>query len=504
MSDFTAMGLPHTLLDALKKIGFLTPTSVQAKAIPFALQGRDVLGSAATGTGKTGAFAIPMVARLINAAQGSALVMTPTRELAQQVMATIHPLLLKHPEIKTALLIGGEAMPRQYQQLRLKPRIVVGTPGRINDHLQRGTLVLKDTNFLVLDETDRMLDMGFGIQIDKIIQHLAKPRQTLMFSATIAPAISKLSAKYLLNPERVSVNEAHKPAALIKQEQVHTTDAKKYEQLLAELTAREGSVIIFVKTKYGTERLADKLCKGGHKADAIHGDLQQRKRERVIRAFRDKEYRVLVATDVAARGLDIPHIEHVINYDLPQAPEDYIHRIGRTARAGASGCAVTLITPADAGKWRAIYNLMHPDEARKDGGERRGGGDRSGGGGRDYSKSRRKSHGDFKGGFKGGYRNDKDRDGRKEGGRQEERGDRPATDRVREDKPREFKPREDRPRGDRPFGDKPRDGVKSGGGDKKPFFGKKRFGNKKEGGAASGGGFKGASTGRGSRRSGAR
>lgn len=369
MTDFAALHLPATLLAALEKVGFTNPTPIQSKAIPLALAGKDLLGSAATGTGKTGAFAIPMVARLIAEPTLTALVLAPTRELAQQVLATIEPLLLKHSEIKTALLIGGESMPRQYQQLRRNPRIIVGTPGRINDHLLRGTLKLNQAGFLVLDETDRMLDMGFGVQIDKIIQHLPKIRQTLMFSATIAPSISKLAAKYLTNPERIAIDVVNKAAAAIKQEEIHTTDAKKYDCLLAELTTREGSIILFVKTKYGTERLADKLCKAGHKADCVHGDLQQRKRERVIQAFRDKQYRILVATDVAARGLDIPHIEHVINYDLPQAPEDYIHRIGRTARAGAVGSAVSLITPTESGKWRAIQQLMNPD-ARNAGGAR--------------------------------------------------------------------------------------------------------------------------------------
>lgn len=366
MTQFAAFGLPETLLKALTKIGFNEPTPIQAQSIPHALSGRDVLGSASTGTGKTAAFAVPMIAHLIESPRSGALIMTPTRELAVQVLSTIQPLLLMHREIKTACLIGGEPMGKQFAQLNQKPTIVVGTPGRINDHLARGSLRLDQFDFLVLDETDRMLDMGFDVQIEKIIPLMAKKRQTLMFSATIAPNIARLSARYLNNPERVSVGSTNKPATNIKQELVHTTDGNKYTNLLEQLDKRTGSVIVFVKTKHGADKLATRLCREEHRADAIHGDLQQRKRDRVIQNFRDQKYRILVATDVAARGLDIPHIEHVINYDLPQCPEDYIHRIGRTARAGAEGEAVNLITPSDGAKWKAIVRLINPEEARNE------------------------------------------------------------------------------------------------------------------------------------------
>lgn len=360
MTEFAAFGLPATLIEALAKINFKTPTPIQQAAIPLALAGRDVLGSAATGTGKTAAFALPMIAHLINKPTSAALIMTPTRELATQVLATIMPLLLRHPDIKTACLIGGDSMGKQLGQLSQNPRIIVGTPGRLNDHLARGSLRLAKADFLVLDETDRMLDMGFGPQIETIIPRMAQQRQTLMFSATIPAAIAKMSARYLNNPERVSVGTSHQPAVKIKQELVQTTDAGKYTELLAQLAKREGSIIIFVKTKFGADKMAIKLRAADHASDAIHGNLQQRRRERVIQNFRDKKYRILVATDVAARGLDIPHIEHVINYDLPQCPEDYIHRVGRTARAGAEGNAINLVTPTDMGKWRAILRLIEP------------------------------------------------------------------------------------------------------------------------------------------------
>lgn len=378
MTQFAAFGLPETLLKALIKIGFNEPTPIQSGAIPHALQGRDVLGSASTGTGKTAAFALPLLNHLIQSKESTALIMTPTRELAVQVLSTIQPLLLLHREIHTACLIGGESMGKQLAQLARRPRLVVGTPGRINDHLTRRSLRLDKADFLVLDETDRMLDMGFGVQIEKIIAQMAEKRQTLMFSATLPPQIVKLSSRYLTNPERVSVDSTNKPAANIRQELVHTTETEKYEQLLAQLDKREGSIVVFVKTKHGAERMATRLTRASYAADTIHGDLAQRKRDRVIQSFRDKKYRILVATDVAARGLDIPHIEHVINYDLPQCPEDYIHRIGRTARAGAEGEAVNIITPTDGAKWKAITRLIDPKSASNDGKKANGGKKRTG------------------------------------------------------------------------------------------------------------------------------
>lgn len=357
-TDFNNFGLPKKLLVSLNAMHFTTPTPVQAQAIPPALQGRDILGSAQTGTGKTGAFGIPLIAQLLANPDMSALVLTPTRELAAQVMASVYK-MAQGTDIKTALLIGGESMGRQLHQLQRKPRLIVGTPGRINDHLDRKTLNLSTVGFLVLDETDRMLDMGFGVQLESIFKYLPRQRQTLMFSATLPANIVKLSSKYLNEPVRIAVGSTTTPAVKIRQELVHTNDTDKYQELLAQLETRDGSVIIFVKTKFGTERLAKRLNSAEHKADAIHGDLKQSRRDRVIQSFRDKKYRILVATDVAARGLDIPHIEHVINYDLPQCPEDYIHRIGRTARAGATGSAVNLLTNADNAKWQAIHRLIH-------------------------------------------------------------------------------------------------------------------------------------------------
>lgn len=365
MNNFEVLGLPETMLPALEAINFTIPTPIQAQAIPVAMEGHDILGSAQTGTGKTGAFTLPIIAHLLSCPASSALILLPTRELARQVLDAADKMLGNRQKILSALLIGGDSMIKQLQQLKKKPRIIVGTPGRINDHLRQGTLKLNETDFLVLDETDRMLDMGFGAQLEQIAKYLPAARQTLMFSATLPANIISLSRKYLNNPVRIAVGATTAPAANIRQELIKTTDAAKYGELINQLQNRKGSVLVFVKTKYGAERLAQKLAKENQAADAIHGDLRQSRREKVITGFRQRKFRVLVATDIAARGLDIPHIESVINYDLPQCPEDYIHRIGRTARAGASGTAVNLLTPKDASRWKEIHKLLNPTAGEK-------------------------------------------------------------------------------------------------------------------------------------------
>ncbi len=342
------MGLPLLLGQALDKNSLSVPTPIQAQAIPLALKGKDILGSAQTGTGKTLAFAIPLIAKLLGEFDvSSALVIVPTRELAQQVMNEIRKLLFQNSVLKIALLIGGEPIFRQLGQLQRSPQIIIGTPGRIIDHIERKTLMTGNVSTLVLDETDRMLDMGFRIQIEEIMKYLPKMRQTLMFSASLPDNIVKLAEKYLNHPERISVgNEATTPAK-IKQEIVYALESEKYGKLVTQLRQREGSTIIFVKTKQGADQLAYKLRKDNHSALAIHGDLQQHKRERVINSFRHGNNQIMVATDIASRGLDISHIQHVINYDAPQSQADYIHRIGRTARAGAKGYALSFITPQD-------------------------------------------------------------------------------------------------------------------------------------------------------------
>lgn len=364
MQDFLNIGLPEPLLASLNRMQYTTPTPIQMQAIPPALAGRDILGSAQTGTGKTGAFGIPLIAQLMNSPHNMALVLTPTRELATQIMDVLRKLIGPRSQITSALLIGGEPMGPQFRQLNANPRLVVGTPGRINDHLKRGSLNLRHTQFLVLDETDRMLDMGFGVQLDEIIRHIPQSRQTMMFSATLPQPIVQRSQKYLRDPQRIAVGPVGAPTLNIKQKTLHINDTEKYPLLLNELDQRNGSIIVFVNTKRGVEKLTDKLLRDGHEADAIHGDLRQRQRDRVIQSFRNKHYRIMVATDVAARGLDIPHIEHVINYDVPQCPEDYIHRVGRTARAGRNGSAISFVIPKDRIKWQAIDHLLNPNAAR--------------------------------------------------------------------------------------------------------------------------------------------
>ena len=362
MENFNTLGLKPELLCALEKLNFNKPTPIQAASIPAALEGKDIMGTAQTGTGKTGAFGIPLISHLLNHPQNAALVMTPTRELAMQVMDMLQKMFGSPATISTVLLIGGASMGKQLEQLRRSPRLIVGTPGRINDHLQRRSVKLGSTRFLVLDETDRMLDMGVGVQIDKILAHVPKERQTLLFSATLPANILKLSGKYLTNPVRISTGETNVPAARVKQKTIHLAETDKYDQLLTQIDQRNGSIIVFVKTKHGADRMAKKLRGLKHSADAIHGDLRQNQRDRAISAFRNYETRIMVATDIAARGLDIPHIKHVINYDLPQAPEDYIHRIGRTARNGAEGEALNFVTPQDGKKWNAIRRLLNPNE----------------------------------------------------------------------------------------------------------------------------------------------
>lgn len=278
---------------------------------------------------------------------GSALVIVPTRELAHQVTNEIRKLLSQNSALRVALLIGGEPIFRQLNQLQKKPQIVIGTPGRIIDHIERKTLITRNVSVLVLDETDRMFDMGFGVQIEEIMKHLPKIRQTLMFSATLPGDIVKLAEKYLNRPERISVDCEVTTSVKIKQEIVYASESEKYEKLVTQLCQREGSIIIFVKTKRGADQLANRLHKDDYSALAIHGDLRQHKRERVINSFRRGRNQIMVATDVASRGLDIPHIQHVINYDAPQSQADYIHRIGRTARAGAEGYALSFVTPQD-------------------------------------------------------------------------------------------------------------------------------------------------------------
>ena len=366
MDNFEKLGLCQALNKSLKKIGFKKPTPIQAEAIPFILAGKDLLGSASTGTGKTGAFAIPVIDRIISSNKDEcALIVTPTRELAKQVINVFRDLLGPSNSIKACCLIGGEAIGKQLNQLKRNPRIIIGTPGRINDHLEKKSLSLKKTAYLVLDETDRMLDMGFGIQINQILKFMPQERQTLMFSATFPKNIITLSKKYLKNPERVTVDAENTLSKNIKHEVINIDNSKKYNILIEQLEKRKGAVLVFVKTKHSTEKIAKNLKRDGFKADALNGDLRQSKRDRIMKNFRENKIRVLIATDIASRGLDVRHLQHVINFDLPQVAEDYIHRIGRTARAGASGEAICFVSPNEGHLWLNIDMLLNPEAKHK-------------------------------------------------------------------------------------------------------------------------------------------
>ena len=355
---FNEFPLPEAIQHKLEALNFKTPTAIQQKAIPVALNGKDILGSAQTGTGKTAAFSIPLLTKIMNNAEVRGLIVTPTRELAMQVDAQIRMLLSLKSKIRSVVLIGGASMDRQIQMLSKNPRIIVGTPGRIIDHLDRNSLDLSSFNYVVLDETDRMLDMGFSAPIAKIFDNVAVERQTLLFSATLPKGIEKASAKYLNNPARIEIGQANSASQNIVQTTEFVNKEGKFEALVYALRQHEESVIVFMNSKFATEKLAKRLKASNISASAIHGDLRQNKRERVILGLRNNKFRVLVATDVAARGIDIPHIHQVINFDLPRQTEDYIHRIGRTGRNGANGLALNLVTTADKSKLAEIDELL--------------------------------------------------------------------------------------------------------------------------------------------------
>ncbi|HJD61087.1 MAG TPA: DEAD/DEAH box helicase [Rickettsia endosymbiont of Columbicola hoogstraali] len=353
--------LPEELTTTLEAMKITEPTEIQKQSIPVAIAGSDILASSQTGSGKTLAYLLPVINAFIKD-KTTTLILVPTRELATQICSTLNKVTTSF-KINNAVLIGGEPMPKQFTQLKKNPKVIIGTPGRIIDHLNRGSLKIDRIGITVLDEMDRMLDMGMKEQLEEINKFLPEKRQVLMFSATMPKHIISLSQKYLNNPVRITVDATNKAAAEIKQESVHITDKEKFTELNKQLGDREGSVIIFVKTKRSADQLAKMLRYENHKAEAIHGDLSQRQRDRVILSFRKTNHRIMVATDVAARGLDIPHTQHVINYDLPMCPEDYLHRIGRTGRAGAKGNALSFISPDDVIRWRAIDRLINQGES---------------------------------------------------------------------------------------------------------------------------------------------
>ncbi|MBR4682573.1 MAG: DEAD/DEAH box helicase [Elusimicrobiaceae bacterium] len=355
MKDTVFASLPEFLCRALTAQGITTPTPVQAAVIGTALAGRDVLATAQTGTGKTLAFLLPLAVRLQDNPAQNALVLSPTRELAQQTFEEWNK-LTQQTDLPAVLIIGGDNIHKQFAQLRSKPRLIVATPGRVIDHMQRKSIDLRCTHILVLDETDRMLDMGFIDDMRRIVGALPVPRHTLLFSATLPQDVTQLAGEFLHNPLRVQIGSVVAPVDLVLQEMVRLDIREKLPQLLHELNTRFGSILIFTRTKHGAERLAKQLKLYGQKANALHGDLRQNRRRQVLEFFKNQTVRILVATDVAARGIDVPHIAHVINYDLPQSPEDYIHRIGRTGRAGAVGSSISFVA-GEEDKWKEICKV---------------------------------------------------------------------------------------------------------------------------------------------------
>ena len=358
-TSFHTLGLSEPLLRDLTAAGLVVPTPIQAQAIPPALEGRDVIGCAQTGTGKTAAFVIPIVERLAALPKGhpQALVLAPTRELALQIYGSIEKLGRSHG-ISATVIVGGSDMQAQIRGLRQRPDVLVATPGRLLDHMWNGTVNLAPMKILVLDEADRMLDMGFAPQINQILDALPVERQTLLFSATIQTDVTHLVQTSLSGAVRVMVTPASTTAEGVTQMVHHTTSQEKTKLLVSLLAMERGTVLIFARTKSRVDRLGQTLEQAGHRVAVIHGDRSLPQRLRALDGFKRGQVRILVATDIAARGIDVANIGHVVNYDLPNCPEDYIHRIGRTARMKMTGRATSFVTFEDRVQLCAIETLL--------------------------------------------------------------------------------------------------------------------------------------------------
>jgi ATP-dependent RNA helicase RhlE len=432
-ASFASLGLSPESLRALTQAGYVTPTPIQVRAIPPALTGVDLIGCAATGTGKTAAFALPMVERLAGKKGTRALILAPTRELAVQIA--------EHVErfggargVGSVTLIGGVGIEAQKKALRHGANIIIATPGRLIDHLEQGTAKLGEIEILVLDEADRMLDMGFKPQLTKILARVPKARQTLLFSATMAGEVAEFARAHLKSPVKVEVNTSGTTAARADQRIFLVDQNHKTALLLALLDEDQASTLVFTRTKRRADKVAKSLEKVGHAVARIHADRSQGQRQAALEGFRNFKYRVLVATDIAARGIDVAEIGHVVNYDLPHVPEDYVHRVGRTARAAATGRASSFSSPDEMPLLKdieryvrtAIPRAQLPKESkifqdevaassarqvdpgpaqRHGGGQRRsgggGGGGRSGGGGSRSGGGGSRSSGARRGGSSG-------------------------------------------------------------------------------------------------------
>jgi ATP-dependent RNA helicase RhlE len=359
--NFTELKLIPELARACASLGYTEPTPIQREAIPVVLSGSDLIGCAETGTGKTAAFLLPIIQSIMERTRPGirVLVLAPTRELALQIESSTRELAPKK-SLRCATIIGGASMERQREALRRGVQILIATPGRLLDHLERGLLDLSQVEVLVLDEADRMLDMGFWPAIRRVLAVLPVKRQTLLFSATMSPAIEEIARANMRNPKLVEVARRGRAAVMVEQA-AYPVAAESKTALLLDLLERERErferVLVFTRTRRGAERLSHILKAREHKVNRIHADRTQPQREQALRDFKSGHTRVLVATDIAARGIDVDAVSHVINYDMPVAPEDYVHRIGRTGRAGREGRAITLLTPADELTMRGIERL---------------------------------------------------------------------------------------------------------------------------------------------------
>ncbi len=370
MSDFSGLGLAPALLQALEAAGYTTPTPIQVQAIPPALSGRDVQGVAQTGTGKTAAFALPLLHRLLQAHPDGrhgrpaarscrVLVLAPTRELAAQIAENVRAYAVNTP-LSCALVFGGVPKPRQIRELARGVDVLVATPGRLLDLMSEGAVSLAAVQAWVLDEADHMLDLGFIEPIRRIGRHLPEQHQSLLFTATLPPEMAKLAAGLLHDPVKVAVAPQATPAERIAQSVLFVAPQEKRNVLRALLEhTRHGRTLVFTRTKHGADKVVKSLAAAGIEAAAIHGNKSQPQRERALAGFRDGSCPVLIATDIAARGIDVEGVTHVINFDLPNVAESYVHRIGRTARAGASGMAISLCGPEERPFLRDIEKLLH-------------------------------------------------------------------------------------------------------------------------------------------------
>ncbi|MEK5236409.1 DEAD/DEAH box helicase [Paenibacillus sp. FSL L8-0470] len=366
MKTFAEFGLEPKVLQAITELGFEEATPIQEQAIPLALTGADLIGQAQTGTGKTAAFGIPLISKIAREEEKIlALIMTPTRELAIQVAEEIGK-LTRFKGLRSLAIYGGQDIGRQIRGLKKKPQIIIGTPGRLLDHINRKTIRLDDVQTIVLDEADEMLDMGFMEDIQTILKLVPEERQTMLFSATMPPNIQRLAQQFLKNPQHVSVIPKQISAPLIDQAYIEVPERQKFEALSRLIDMESPDLaIVFGRTKRRVDELAEGLQKRGYSADGLHGDLSQNQRDAVMRKFRDGSIDVLVATDVAARGLDVSGVTHVINFDLPQDPESYVHRIGRTGRAGKEGTAWSFVTPREMDHLHLIERVTRHRITRK-------------------------------------------------------------------------------------------------------------------------------------------